>query len=253
MAVSEQPTAISPFESEINDLRRSSRLGRHPFVKSLLEGKATTEQLKVQAVEWYFHTVVFPNALANLLARCKIPQMRAALSEGLYEEYTGLITKTKAHLDLYFDYTNTLGITREFLEQHAYMTPGTSSLVNWYLYSTAQLEPLVGIATLAVAAEGQNVSLPGDPGASGMMVKALKDHYGYSDEGLEFWIVHDYADQEHSTAGVKLVVRYAETDQQKEMVRSAIRHTQDCMWATFNDVTNYTWEEVTRNNCAMFY
>jgi pyrroloquinoline quinone (PQQ) biosynthesis protein C len=244
---------VSPFENEINVLRRSSRLSQHPFTKALLAGTATKDQLKVHAVEWYFHTVVFPNALANLLSRCKIPQMRAALSEGLYEEYTGLITKTKAHLDLYFDYTQRLGLTREFLEQNSYMTPGTSSLVNWYLYCTSQLEPLVGIASLAVAAEGQNVTMPGDPGASGMMVKALKEHYGFTDDGLEFWIVHDYADQDHSTSGVKLVVKYAETAQQKDMVRAAIRHTQDCMGAVFTDCMTYSWEHVTRNNCAMFY
>lgn len=252
MAITNQP-AITAFEKEINELRRSSRISTHPFVKSLLEGKATKDQIKVHAIEWYFHTVVFPNALANLLARCKIQQMRAALSEGLYEEYTGQITKTKAHLDLYFDYTNALGITREFLEQHAYLTPGTSSLINWYLYSTSELDPLVGIATLAVAAEGQNVSRPGDPGASGVLAKGLKDHYGFKDADLEFWTVHDYADQEHSTAGVKLVVKFAQTDAQKEMVRAAIRHTQDCMWATFSDATNFTWEQVTRNNCAIFY
>ncbi len=252
MTVTHEPE-LSAFEDEINALRRSSRIRQHPFVKSLLAGTAPREQLKVHAVQWYFHTVVFPNALANLLARCKIPQMRAALSEGLYEEYTGLITHTKAHLDLFFDYAKTLDISREFLEGHAYLTPGTSALINWYLYATSQLEPLVGIATLAVAAEGQNVTMPDDPGASGMMVKALKEHYAYTDEKLEFWLVHDYADQEHSTAGVKLVVKYADTDNKKDMVRSAIRHTQDCMWATMSDATNFTWDQVTRNNCAMFY
>jgi pyrroloquinoline quinone (PQQ) biosynthesis protein C len=253
MTVVESPAASTPFEREIKDLQLNKRRSTHPFFKLLMAGKATTEQRKVHAVQWYFHTVVFPNALANLLSRCKIPQMRAALSEGLYEEYTGLITHTKAHLELYFDYTNTLGITREFLEQHAYMTPGTGSLVNWYLYSTSQLDPVVGIASLAVTAEGQNINLPGDPGASGIMGKVLRERYGYTDEGLGFWDVHDGADEEHSGAGLKLVVKYAESDAQKEMVRAAIRHTQDCIWATFTDVQACSWADVTRNNCSLFY
>jgi pyrroloquinoline quinone (PQQ) biosynthesis protein C len=252
MAVIDQ-TVTSPFEEELNVLRRSNRLSQHPFVKSLLAGEATRDQLKVLAVEWYFHTVVFPNALANLLARCKIPQMRAALSESLYEEYTGLITNTKSHLDLFFDYTEALGITKEFLENNSYMTPGMGSLVNWYMYCTGQLDPLVGIASLAVAAEGQNVSIGDDPGASGVMVKALKGKYGFNDEQVHFWTVHDYADKDHSTAGIKLVVAYAKTDEQKAMVRAAIRHTQNCMWASFSDLTQYSWEEVTSNNCALFY
>lgn len=253
MSVAEPPAASSPFENEIKGLQLNKRRSEHPFFKLLMSGKATTEQRKVHAVQWYFHTVVFPNALANLLSRCKIPQMRAALSEGLYEEYTGLITQTKAHLELYFDYTNTLGITRDSLEQHAYMTPGTGSLVNWYLYCTSQLDPVVGIASLAVTAEGQNINLPGDPGASGMMGTALKQHYGYKTEDLGFWNVHDNADEEHSGTGVKLVVKYAGSELQKEMVRAAIRHTQDCIWATFTDIQNYSWADVTRNNCALFY
>jgi hypothetical protein len=37
------------------------------------------------------------------------------------------------------------------------------------------------------------------------------------------------------------------------MVRAAIRHTQECMWATLDDALKYSWEDVTRNNCALFY
>lgn len=250
MAVIDQATA---FEGEINALRRSRRISQHPFVKSLLAGSATKDQLKVLVLQWYFHTVVFPNALANLLARCKIPEMRAALSEGLYEEYTGRITGTQPHLELYFEYAKTLGITRDLLESRAYLAPGMGSVVNWYLYATSQLEPLIGIATLAVAAEGVNVTMPGDPGFSGLMAKALTEQYGATEKDVEFFTLHDSADQEHSTAGVKLVVRFAETDQHKMMVRAAIRHTQDCMWAALDDATKFSWHEVTRNNSAKFY
>jgi pyrroloquinoline-quinone synthase len=252
MTVSED-LGTSDFERELSTLRLTNRMTHHPFAQVLRKGEATRDQLKVHAVIWYFHTVAFPNVMANLIARCRIPSMRAGLSEGLYEEYTGNITGTKSHLELYLDYTRALGITPEFLESHSYMTPGIGSLVHWYYYCTTQLDPLVGIASLAVAAEGGNANLQGDPGFSRHIGQALSKHYGFTDEQIQFWTVHDAADEDHTTAGVKLVTRYAETDHQKEMVRSAIRHTQHCVWATFDDVLKYSWDDVTSNNSAMFY
>lgn len=246
-------TRTLSFEDELNALRRSNRLTGHPFVKQLLAGEATMEQLKVFAILWYFHTVAFPTALANLLARCRIPQLRAGLSEGLYEEETGKITGTAGHVSLYYDFLSHLGISREFVDRHAYMSPGMGSVVHWYHYVTTQLDPVVGIAALAVAAEGQNVSLPDDPGVSGLVAKALKEHHGFTDDDLVFWTLHDTADQEHSGTGVRLLVEFAVTDQQQEMVRAAIRHTQECMLSAFDDVLRYSWEDVTSNSCALFY
>jgi pyrroloquinoline-quinone synthase len=219
----------------------------------LVEGTLTVEQLKVSAIQFYFHTVGFTNALAHLVARCKVPKMRMGIAEGLYEEETGAITKSKPHLELFYGYLQCWGIDREFVQTRAFMLPGTTALINWYLYSTLQLDPLVGIAVLTVAAEGQNVSLPESPGASALMAKGLMRHYGKTEEDVAFFIIHDAADQEHSTAGIRLLTQFVQTEEQKEMVRAAIRMTQDAFWEFIGGPLRYTWEDSTRHNAAMFY
>jgi pyrroloquinoline-quinone synthase len=246
-------TKVTSFEEEVKELRLERRLSGHPFVKMLLGGEATREQMKVFAVQWYFHTVVFPTTLGNLLSRCRIRELRAGLAEGLYEEETGEITKTKPHVELYYDFLETLDISRDFIDGHGYLLPGMAAVVNWYQYCTTALDPLVGIAALTVAAEGQNVTLPGDPGLSGLISQGLREHFGAGEKGLKFWDLHDYADQEHSGAGVRLLARFAVTETQQAQVRAAIRLTQDCMWAAFDDLLKYTWEDSIKENCAPFY
>jgi pyrroloquinoline-quinone synthase len=244
----------SAFEGELNQLRLEQRVSTHPFMQKLEAGELTMDQVKVFLIEFYFHTVMVPKTLAQLVARCRVPELHAGLSEGLYEEYTGRLTGSRAHPQLYWDALAPSGLTKEFVLENAFLLPGMSALVNWYHYATTDLNPLVGIAALTVGAEGQNVSLPGDLGLSGRLAKGLKEHYGWNDdEALKFFVIHDEADQEHSTAGVRLLDRFATTDDEKEMVRAAIRVTQRNMWAAFDDMLTYSFEEATVNNCALFY
>jgi len=248
-----QAAPTSSFEEEVKAIRLARRLDQHPFMRKLLAGELTEEQLKVGAIQFYFHTIGFTNALAHVISRCKVPQMRMGIAEGLYEEETGAITRTKPHLELYYDYLESWGISREYVHQHGYMLPGTSALVNWYMYSTMLLDPLVGVAVLTVAAEGQNVSLPGSPGASGLMAKGLMEHYGKSKEEAAFFIIHDAADQEHSTVGVRLVNQFAQTEEQREMVRAAMHMTQDGFREFIGVPLHYSLEDSTRYNSALFY
>ena len=246
-------TPADAFEEELKAIRLERRLDQHPFMRKLLAGELTEEQLKVGAIQFYFHTIGFTNALAHLISRCKIPQLRMGIAEGLYEEETGAITKTKPHLELYYDYLESWGISREYVHQHGYMLPGTSALVNWYMYATMLLDPLVGVAVLTVGAEGQNVTLPNSPGASALMAKGLMEHYGKSKEEAAFFIIHDAADQEHSSTGVRLLTQFTKTEEQKEMARAAIYMTQDGFREFIGVPLHYSLEDSTRYNSALFY
>jgi pyrroloquinoline quinone (PQQ) biosynthesis protein C len=72
------------FERELEELRREGnrRIGGHPFVQLLERGEATEEQLKVQCVQQYFHTVAFVNGITRLLSRCKISEVQRELAGG---------------------------------------------------------------------------------------------------------------------------------------------------------------------------
>jgi hypothetical protein len=112
------------FVEELQVLRRAlpRRAAEHPFVLAMMEGRATEEQVRVQCIQQYFHTIAFPAGLARLVSRCGIPEIRREITEGLYEEETGKLTGTAPHLDLYYRYARSWGYTPEQLRS-AYMLP----------------------------------------------------------------------------------------------------------------------------------
>lgn len=193
-----------------------------PATKALQDGKASVEKLTLYYLQWYFHTVGFLNALRELYARCPWPDVRRELSESLFEEETGGVSKTMAHLDLYFDMMRGWGVEPKEIVANAKILPGMAGIIHWYHYACTRAHPLVGFAALNVAAEGNNVSWDGMPGACRVQADALRRHYGLGEEALQFYEVHDSADIEHSEVGLATVSARARTAHEQELVRAAI-------------------------------
>jgi pyrroloquinoline quinone (PQQ) biosynthesis protein C len=244
------------FDRELEELRREGnrRIGGHPFVQLLERGEATEEQLKVQCVQQYFHTVAFVNGITRLLSRCKISEVQRELAGGVYEEHTGAFSQTGPHLEVFYRYAASWGISREELSGEGYyLVPEAMALINWYMYAADHLSPLEGIAVFAVAAEGVNVTFPGMPGLSRRFADALVRYYGKSSEDVLFWELHDKADQEHSGTGVRVLVRYVEGEAEKGRIRSVIRMTQDA-WSLFLEAPlRWRWEDVTAVHSGALY
>ncbi len=244
------------FAHELNELRRvgNRRIAEHPFVQLLERGEASEEQLKVQCVQQYFHTVAFVNGITRLNSRCRIPEIQRELAEGIYEEHTGAFSKTGPHLEVFFRYAESWGIRREDLQQKGYyLVPEAMALINWYMYAADHLSPLEGVAVFTVAAEGVNTTFPGMPGLSRRFADALTKYYGKSSEDVLFWDLHDKADQEHSATGVRVLAQYIRTDEEKERIRSVIRMTQDAWYLFLESPLRWTWEDVRSVNSSAFY
>lgn len=242
------------FVEELQLLRRAlpRRAAEHPFVLAMTEGRATEEQVRVQCIQQYFHTIAFPAGLARLVSRCGVPEVRREITEGLYEEETGKLTGTAPHLELFYRYARSWGYTPEQLRS-AYMLPETSALINWYMYACDRLSPLEAIAVFNVGAEGVNVTFPGLPGLSRKMYEALTQHYGRTAEEAFFWDLHDRADQEHSHTGLEIIARYADTPEVRERIRTAVRMTTDAWWHFMGGPQNWTLADCFAANSGAFY
>jgi pyrroloquinoline-quinone synthase len=240
------------FEDEIKSLQRNHRVTEHPFVKRSLEGEASEEAIKVQVYQFYFHTVGFVKGLARLVSNCRVPELRKEIATGLYEEETGKLTGTAPHLELFFQYAEGWGINRDQLSTKAYMLPETSSLINWYMYAS-MLEPFIGIAVFNVAAEGVNITFPGAPGLSRLTADAMTQKYGRSRKEVEFWDLHDRADQEHSGTGVRILGAHAKSEEDRARVKTAIQMTKDAWWKFYDGFEAWKLEDCTRHNSAAFY
>jgi pyrroloquinoline quinone (PQQ) biosynthesis protein C len=85
-------------KEELVELQEQEIQQREQTIYALLrDGKLTEEQVRIHAIQWYFHTVGFVQAMKELCARCPWPDVRSYLAESLYEEETGRITGTAPH------------------------------------------------------------------------------------------------------------------------------------------------------------
>ncbi|MGB0630240.1 MAG: TenA family transcriptional regulator [Alphaproteobacteria bacterium] len=242
------------FENELKDVLLQSAKARNesPRMKRIVAGEESQEAIDVSVVQFYFHTIGFVRALRHLYARVSIPEFRADLGEGLYEEETGRITNTAPHLDLYFQMAEAFGFPREKLISEAYCLPETAAVVNWYHYAATSLDVLEGVAVLNFAAEGQNAEIGGYPGISKVMYDAMTTKYGKSHDDIIFYYVHDYADQEHSETGARNLTKYIKTDEQRERVRTAIQMTNDA-WAGMSRFSDRKLNECWKHPSGVFY
>lgn len=251
-------TASASFETELNDFliegakRRNASGSRW---HRLMSGEESDDAMKVGVVQYYFHTLGFTNALRYLYARCDIPELREEIAEGLYEEETGGITGTASHIELYFRMAEAFDISRDKLLNEARIVPEMAGIVHWYHYAATSLSVLEGLAVLNFAAEGQNVDIDDYKGSSTLTLEVLKDRYKMTGDALTFNEVHAIADQEHCAVGARNLARYADTEEQRARIRTAILMTFDAWGGNAAMTERYTLDDcwLPGNASSVFY
>jgi pyrroloquinoline quinone (PQQ) biosynthesis protein C len=121
------------------------------------------------------------------------------------------------------------------------------------MYAADNLAPLEGVAVFNVAAEGVNVSFPGLPGLSDQIFQAVTKHYRRSSDDALFWEMHDREDQEHSSAGVKVLADHVKTEEQRDRVRSAVRMTADAWYHFVSAPERWTMADCLSANSSYFF
>lgn len=219
------------FVAELRTLIDSKRsFGGHPLWIAIRDGKLTRAQLKPFAIQFFLQVREFPRAVSALHAGCTDAEQRIELAESLYEEETGRISGCGlSHPELFLRFGTALGLARDELTD-AEALPGTKALIDWFELSTRQRSFIEGSAATNLAAEGQV------PGAFGPLARAFERHYGLTTQQVAFWDVHEVADREHSDIGNNIVVRFATTPEQKQLVRGAVEHSLQMWWQFFDDI-----------------
>jgi pyrroloquinoline quinone (PQQ) biosynthesis protein C len=241
-------------KEELVELQEQEIQRREQTIYALLrDGKLTEEQVRIHAIQWYFHTVGFVQAMKELCARCPWPDVRSYLAESLYEEESGRITGTAPHLELYFQYAKSWGYDPDMLMKKVSILPEMAAIVNWYYYAPVHLGSLVGLTVLNIAAEGLNVPRGGKEGASRLMADALQKHYGLSKDDVLFFDVHAEADVEHSEVGINAVAKYAVTEEDRAKVYEAFRITTQLHRAFGASLSRYKLNDCFQGQSALFY
>lgn len=227
------------IEELVHELEASGRgLPDAEIVRKIAVGEATKAEMVGWARQHYhgvtYHTRRFLSALVPRLP----DELTDVVVENLAEEVLGTVSGAgKSHLELLFQFVEYLDFPRETITQ---AEPNADAVLSssWLLtlgYHRPWYEMFAG-ANLAIEHQ--------IPPSYKKMVEGFRRHYGFSEQGIEFFTVHIVADEEHGGDTIAEVFqRYATTEEVRRALRAAFftgaEATRRC-WDAYHGVAEPT-------------
>lgn len=189
---------------------------QHPFYIMWNEGALTIEMLREYAKEYYHQVHAFPTYVSATHANCDDMEIRQMLLENLIEEEHG----PNNHPELWLRFAEGLGVNREEIKGRRYL-PHTRASVSILKELARRDNPAEGMAAL-YAYESQI------PEISTTKIEGLKKWYGVdASQALEFFAVHEHADEIHRTVTREALATMCKSDEQKQTALDAAREAAD--------------------------
>ncbi|MSP51088.1 MAG: hypothetical protein EXQ91_01650 [Alphaproteobacteria bacterium] len=215
--------------AEIEQLHKKKPFYKHPVWQKLYNGEHSRNQLKMLIRQNGIIPMHNHNYHGRLYVVCPDPAWRAKIAEVVYEEGTGrLYANGKGHYSLYLQFGEALGISHDEM----WNTPYCAGALAFRAFFSEKCGKtfLEGVSAHMLAGEAP---VPKD-GAS--RYKALRDKYGLDDHALEFFIVHQHADEDHSGIGFQLLDQFAKTEAERRLVIRTVDETLDMFMLMFDDI-----------------
>lgn len=212
----------------IEDTFISQDQGLHPVIAGIASGQASREQLKGFGEQMWciakYNIAVVGGKASQLQPRPDDPFglgkpydldiqkhfLKIVIEEGGSEVF-GDLAPTLSHYELYLRFGEGCGIPREDLESVNFLPK--IQVVTESRIDMARNQPLVESAI------GMNWINETQFGQMGMALEnGLRDHYGFTEDQLEFWAEHGVADVQHSSIGPLLIERYGTNEELRQRI-----------------------------------
>lgn len=213
----------------IQAIHRAKPRWAHPLWEALLAGKLNKAQVQEHVKQ--FSIIPLYNHLyhGRLYVICPDSEWRSMLAEVCYEEGTGrLFAGGISHHFLYLRLGEALGIGKEEMYATKFC-PEAIALRSYFEYICGK-NILEGVAGHMLGAEAQ---VPGTSGRAGI---ALQKAFGLSDDDIAFYTVHEEADEEHTSIGLRLLERFAERDDDLELVVKTVQDMVDVHYVFYDGI-----------------
>ncbi|MBI4064075.1 MAG: CADD family putative folate metabolism protein [Elusimicrobia bacterium] len=198
--------------NQIAQIIDSHSLLKHPFYQAWQKGELTIGDLKIYAKEYYHLESAFPRFISRVHSATENPMARRELLKNLVsEEIEG-----KSHRELWLDFAGALGVSKEEMSAHA-PSASTRAVVDKF-FELSSASTAEGAAAL-YAYESQQ------PGVAKTKREGLVKFYGMKDDsaGVEFFKVHEKADEWHSQAEKEIIESTGEGERAVPAVASAAK------------------------------
>ena len=168
---------------------RSRHLLKHPFYQAWSHGELPSRPLQEYAGQYYHFESNFPRYVAGVYAKETDPARRRILLENLVDEEG----RSPTHPELWSQFATAIGAPDPAREPHR-ASPGTKGLLAHLRAVRPRRLPRGGLGALYAY---ESIF----PEVAHEKARGLQAHYGItSKEALEFFTVHEEADQAHSAA-----------------------------------------------------
>jgi pyrroloquinoline-quinone synthase len=191
------------FCTTLNTSLEALHLLQHSFYQAWNEGTLTHETLQTYAKEYYHHVAAFPRYISQIHTSCPNIKARQILLENLVDEEQG----EDNHPELWIRFAEGIGISRSVM-QDLPVKQSTQKLVDGY-FELVKTDYPTGLGAL-YAYERQT------PQVAASKIDGLKKHYGVNDDKtLQFFSVHQKADEWHTEELAALIEALSKDDQAK--------------------------------------
>ncbi len=164
----------------------------HPFYKAWAAGELTREDLRKYAQDYYHHVEAFPEYLAGLAVRLDESELRRAVLANLADEKgmaDGYEETSPAHSELWLDFVEGMGGTREMLGHSAH--PAVKRLTSFFHAIASDGTPEEALAAFYTY-ESQV------PRVATEKARGLKEMYGAGKKTCGYFTLHATADVFHA-------------------------------------------------------
>lgn len=191
---------------------------RHPFATAWANGELDAAQMIEWTQQHWLFVMHFPRWIATLYGRCPDQDTRDYLLENLMEE-----EGSYKHTDMLLTFGEACGATRTQLTT-ARKLPTTRALTDWGDLVALTLPFEIALAGITVGTEGPV------PGFYSRFLPTLRGQYGFNEDQLINFTVHQTADVEHSAKGLELVERYCVTPEQQDAAVEVVGQAAEMYW-----------------------
>ncbi len=216
--------AVATFRQQMLDIVEEHHCKRHPLIDTWVRGDLSRETLGRWAVEHWHYTHDLHRLIGRILANCDHQEGRDMEIDNLSDEQRG----SDPHNRQLLDFVDACGLDSDELVQRPPL-PTTQGMRDWLLLLADRRSWQEAAAGFHVGMEAQLAPI------CDRVVPVLREHYGFDEHAIRFFVTHQTADVEHGGRALHVVDKYT-PDDLRDRVLEAIREGTDARWMYFDGV-----------------
>ncbi len=225
------------FESRMASVIWENRWKHHNTFDVWLQNHMSREGARVFALEHCVFADEFPRWFGSIIGNCPALDVRQYMIENMYVEEVTDPTISTGHYESMVDFAVALGYERDYVYTYK-GTPYTKmALAYWERASRAWpwLEAFAAVAGLE-AARGPAVKRLGNIAS---LNRAVWEPLELPDSALSHWSAGEVADMPeggHGDMTLKILAKYASTEEEQATVESLLIETMQIRWFHFDQI-----------------